>query len=362
MHWIRKLFRLIFRKSHVGEAIPHVRRNRSEKTEVVKREDEGAFFYLGDILRQIKTLHRLLKKLRAVDKDAVAFQGRIGARVLPKKALTLCGALPEQLPSTGMTYLDPSLSKDSDWVPAAFIYFNKVRNPVGVQPFNGDVFKISGAHSDGDLMMATSFYVGIKGKTVTPLNCKRYKKVRNKAYGGRMTSTQYCGWGIDPDLQAMYEDACKQNDARSLEQYVQDTVSIAMNGWAVKADDELQVRVRKGPMTAMLSVSTKRTPYFFKDRETTTASDGKRKRIFHIVREHERTNRDGSKSVVPEHYRGERRFKWDGSDVTITVPGLHHKSITDLGLASHEVEEDCPTPKNMMMPEKAGQLLSEAIS
>jgi len=344
----------------VPEDTPSIGHNRPPKAVVVNREDEGAHFYLGDILSQIKRLHRLLKRLRAVDREAYDFHGRIGARVLPAKAMILFSEMPRKLPSTGMTYMHAA--PDGEWIPANFIYFTRTSKPIGVESFDGPIYRIAAAFSDGHRIFASSFHVGINGKTARPLRCICLDRGWRRYVGGRSAETTNRGWGIDPDLVSMFMDTKVKEPSLTLDEYVNNIARIAFNSWAIRATDELQVRVRRSDVTALFNVCTKRTPYFFKDRETGLAVDGKRKRIFHIVREHARKLKDGRVVTVPEHYRGERRFKWDGAAVTITVPDLHHGALEKMDLTALEIEPDDLAPVGTISNAEAGRRIAEHLS
>jgi hypothetical protein len=86
----------------------------------------------------------------------------------------------------------------------------------------------------------------------------------------------------------------------------------------------LRVLATKGHITAAFGINLLRTPYFFKDREVTIGPTGSKRRIFHIVRTHARTRGDTT-SRVRSHFRGERKFRWNGYDIQINVPGTHHR-------------------------------------
>jgi hypothetical protein len=73
-------------------------------------------------------------------------------------------------------------------------------------------------------------------------------------------------------------------------------------------------------LAAVFSVNIHRTAYFFQDRDIHVNEEGSRKRIFHFVRPHVRS--DGS--VVKAHFRGENEFDWAGYHIKITIPGKDH--------------------------------------
>jgi hypothetical protein len=82
----------------------------------------------------------------------------------------------------------------------------------------------------------------------------------------------------------------------------------------------VRIEARKDGLTGVFGVAIKRTAYFFKDRSAVVDQSGGKKRIFHIVRPHVRANGQ----AVKLHFRGLRKFNWNGYDIAISVPGRDH--------------------------------------
>jgi len=99
----------------------------------------------------------------------------------------------------------------------------------------------------------------------------------------------------------------------------------------VTAEDSLLLAVAaKDNLIAVFGVDIKRVPFFFRDREHVfDAKTGKKKRIFHIVRPHPRVT---SSTGVKMHFRGLRKFAWNGYGISITVPGRDHENFYELDL------------------------------
>ena len=86
-----------------------------------------------------------------------------------------------------------------------------------------------------------------------------------------------------------------------------------------------------------------RSPYFFKDRDKAVNQNGKTKKIFHIVAAHERSLPDGNKKFVKSHFRGIRKFMWNGYKVNIILNGKHAKSMNSWNAdAEDAVNENIP--------------------
>jgi hypothetical protein len=95
--------------------------------------------------------------------------------------------------------------------------------------------------------------------------------------------------------------------------------------------ERIVVRAHQGGCVAAFGIDLKRGPVFFKDRdkETALARDGKRKRIFHAVRQHVRQV-PGGPTTVQAHYRGLRTFDWNGRRIHIVLPAVTHLLTFDV--------------------------------
>lgn len=123
---------------------------------------------------------------------------------------------------------------------------------------------------------------------------------------------------------------------------------------ALKRLGGFSVRAKQKGNAAAFWINNADGPRFFRDREITVLTPtGQRKRIFHHVAAHERKSRDGRISQVRAHYRGERRFQWNGYSVTISVPDHHYP---DLRRWSAEGVDGAPRPGYMGMDEVAETL------
>ena len=294
------------------------RRSNRPKTAVVNREDEGAFFYLRDVLDRLKQCQKLLRALRRCDPDAYEYHRRVGAKVLPESSMVLATRLwPETLerrPANGMTLLFEK--QGADYFPRLF-FFLKVKTPVNVQFCFGDTYRCAHIFFMDGKSYGCSFYVAV-GKNGELTLLRERGPIRQILPGGN--TIKRFDWAHSESLVWCHNrrnECCKDE---TLEQWAFVHFCICVNWSSMPASDELLVRCKRGNVCAALNISTKRTPYFFQDRETTLAVDGKRKRIFHIVRAHTRDLGDGRLSEVKEHYRGERKFTWGGHKVVISLP------------------------------------------
>jgi hypothetical protein len=109
----------------------------------------------------------------------------------------------------------------------------------------------------------------------------------------------------------------------------------------------IRVEAAKGNLSAVFGVEIKRTSYFFKDRDVVLNDKGSVARIFHIVRPHTRTTKDGPIDVKM-HFRGLKQFEWANHKVSITVPGLDHFHLSDFDIGSLN-DEDAKKYKGELM-------------
>ena len=109
----------------------------------------------------------------------------------------------------------------------------------------------------------------------------------------------------------------------------------------------VRVAASKGDATAIFSVNIHRTGYFFQDRDIQLNEEGSRKRIFHYVRPHVRS--DGT--AVKGHFRGDKEFTWAGYDVKITIPGRDHLDIADFDVGCDDEYWQDKNVKYLDMPE-----------
>ena len=110
---------------------------------------------------------------------------------------------------------------------------------------------------------------------------------------------------------------------------------LTMNFWAQAAQQSMiRVTATKGALVMPFVVDILQTPGFFADREPVII-DGKKRRIFHIVRTHVRMTKRGPLHIKA-HFAGLRRFNWNGYDIAITVPGREHKDLTEMDIGCLE--------------------------
>jgi hypothetical protein len=116
----------------------------------------------------------------------------------------------------------------------------------------------------------------------------------------------------------------------------------------------IQVRAAKNDICTLINVNVEDTPDFFNDREDVIV-DGVKKRIFHIVRPHERVVRNKT-ALVHLHFRGLRQFVWNGYAIEISVPGRDHFDINDFNCTA--IDDDDGKRKGHTLDKVGGWLVA----
>lgn len=114
--------------------------------------------------------------------------------------------------------------------------------------------------------------------------------------------------------------------------------------WWNRREDSWSVSVRRDGKRATFSIAPKHTAAYFADRELTVDVSGRKKKIVHYVREHDRAN--GSR--VKAHVRGLSEFNWNGFDCVVTAPKLRGNIYTTANLNPTEADESLPIPDGML--------------
>ena len=117
------------------------------------------------------------------------------------------------------------------------------------------------------------------------------------------------------------------------EAFIFHEVGVVIRAFEEATSSIIQVRATKNGITTLVNVDVENTPRFFDDRDDTII-DGVKKRIFHIVRPHDRVGTRG----VKLSFRGLRKFVWRGYEIEISVPGRDHFDVKEWDVTS--VEDD----------------------
>lgn len=125
-------------------------------------------------------------------------------------------------------------------------------------------------------------------------------------------------------------------------------------------DSGVHVRVAKGSKRVTFAIDMLRTPYFFKDRDKTVNENGKTQKIFHIVAGHKRKLANGEETTVKSHFRGIRKFMWNGFKINILLNGKHIRSFNENNIDGVELLESQPMPEGYVNSQVIVDAASEA--
>lgn len=313
--WARRVLSRIFARTEIVEPAPQ-RSNRKPRTK--PGETYGAYYYLDSVLDDLDDYFEALRLMRSHDPEGFDLYSRVGAQVIARSSLLTWQDMPSvwstgERPATGMMHFTGA-HDTKDLVCPSFLSFKKLGGArQGVQVTNGDLYEITLFWRDKKKhkgMLCGTYHLGIDAEGGTTLLREKMRSVERDIPS---ISWRYPFFIVDMAKEHKEPPA---EYAAGLFRLIVGAVEHAATG--------VQVRARKGNIAAIFNVDMLRTPYFFKDRDKTVTENGRTKRIFHITRAHRRITAGGAVSFVKSHFRGERRFAWNGYAVTITMPGLHH--------------------------------------
>jgi hypothetical protein len=348
---------------------------RGEQVLIEESEIYGEFNFRDTILDQLDRYFVYLKRMRRHDADAFAFYKKMGITIIPygatfwtdlqymgsretfdmpmeKRALPLAPYFNKQRPSFGcFAYgvnphvekmeLEKSAGKHWLMVPK-FLYFTKIKRPAPtVQPMaGGDVYSMTiwwdRPHDPKNKRKHGTpqeyfVFISSDGREVRALKCLEvgYNKIkaRRRPAGHRgphfFDIPNRC-WKI-PDAYVSWA----KKEHLTAEQLLVGLFTEAVQHIEQSNYSMVRVAVQKNELTAVFGVNLHKLGYFFQDRDIELNEHGVKRRIFHIVRPHERHTKHGTK-VVPFHFRGLSEFSWADYRVKITVPGRDHFILPDV--------------------------------
>jgi hypothetical protein len=330
-----------------------------------------------DILAQLADYQVYAERLRRWDPESYKLFRRIGMYVPPigmeASPQTLEPAIVRTLPGFGAIAIGLAHENEhKDSIPARFMYFRKLSRPGSdIERRGGGVVYRCHVYwddaKDQKLVKARGYGVGLDfavhvapDGTLHALRMLqsapqtiRHKRGAGKARKGANHSTVVHQRWMLPEV----ENARTKNAADA----VLFNFNLMMNFWAQAAQASIiRVTATKSGLVMPFVVDVLQTPQFFNDREPVII-DGKKRRIFHIVRTHTRMTKRGPLHIKT-HFAGLRQFKWNGYDIAITVPGREHKDLAEMDIGSYEdgTDEEISTGKFIEQNEFA-EIIADAI-
>lgn len=357
------------------EPLPEIAAPVDDSSKLVKEDTCSEWKTLSDLLDRLDDAFADLRKLKNHDRETYDLYSKIGGTVLPNDIgfeTSLSAAWRKgHRPAFALVHI-PNVNKydDSDLSFFRTMYFRKIKSRVGVQQPSGDMYEVGGFFHDDDSYNGKMsikkgalalFYVSVdENCKITPLKQKIPKNI-SSSYNNRHYRAHFTQWRWDYPW-ILYP---SRNASPAVYKTPQDRAQFLFSivaSASEAANTGFQVRVTKGEITAMFCIDMLRSPYFFKDRDKSVTVNGKTKKIFHIVRTHKRELANGEILNVRSHFRGERKFTWNGYKVSITMPGLHHAELSRFDASAIDFPEDKKLPTGMLDNAELGSRLREAIA
>ncbi len=359
--WARKLWLLLVSwvvpASKTVSAEP--RRQRQPRRREIPNDLDGKWYFRKDILDRLDQYFNYIGLMKKADPESYVLYSRIGASITAAQKLYIGKDLP---PRWNVTHARPGFgalafmfANDDKDFGLKFLSFRKMTAlPPKVQRLVGaDNYQVVMIYefSPGK-PFALSFYVAIISGEVTLL--KERVIVQQARRNSHLTIILRREWKI-PEIPAgaEYEGLTDLERARGIFMLAIDSYENANSG--------LRVDVARGRRHAAFNVDLLRTPYFFKDRAFVPTTDGRRLRIFHIVRTHKRRAR-GKESYVRSHFRGTRRFDWNGYRVNVSMPGYHHADMMQATMGAHSFEDEAAMPRGWIANGELGKRLEKILA
>lgn len=296
--------------------------------------------------------------LRRFDPFLYELYAKAGGVILPQSAVLFASPeLPaswrseEGGPMFGAIHLCAD-DEDDEILNAKMVTFLKYRHIDGIEKPKGDLYQVVVSYYDRKKSKMMCF-----GYCVDVCRDGSVRTLRERVVGHARGDIPTTSW-VEPRFTKLL---AEDHKSRGLEPSFWTDGAALFKAFACASEysaDGLQVRAEMGGQALVFYIDMLRTPEFFRDRDPVIGDDGKRKRIFHIARAHRREAASGA-IYVRSHFRGARRFRWNGYDVVISMPGLHHARVRDLTVAA--TQRDRRAGKMYSLPQAAGMIRTASL-
>lgn len=323
-------------------------------------EETGRFYYLGNILDRMEESFRVLREMKKYDPDGHKVFMSLGGCMVPQATFVTAnddnrdrffkdgyGYLstdPVELPALmSAVYVHEKDTKESfdgsDVCGLKFIYFKKIKSAAYVQRHNGTIFEGTAYYNEKykekgkpHLKFSLPFYVAVlPDRSVVPLKvCMAVPQTVGKKRKVTITHKKFS----NPVFIDMMMDEQKRQGRETTAESLLSMLFLSVCTTSNAVESGFTVTAKKGSEKVKFAIDQLRAPYFFKDRDASVEG----KKIFHIVRGHERITGKGV-SMVRSHFRGLRQFVWNGYGITISVPSLHYVPVTEFNLPGYDAED-----------------------
>jgi len=341
---------------------------------------DGTWHFRSTILDRLDEYFACIRRVQRHDPDSYALFSRIGFTVPPDWLRNPANVNNlERLKTTtrisfGGILMATDSEREKDGLYPSFVYFHKMKNPSAVQVTNtGDIYRLTCVYDDRHLntqrwsarftMLASCHVCLHHDGTVTLLKervqCSS-RIVSRRRNGHRdvftLTNTQ---WGYPTWLKDVPLKAENNGMHRTAAEWICGMFVLAILTHADNVS-RIIVRATQGGSVAAFGIDLTRAKYFFADRDSELAIDGRKKRIFHSVIEHTRHLDGDRQTTVRFHYRGLRHFDWNGYNVHIVLPS--HNQIVKFPYPSYDAEDvpECERP-DMIGSKDVGEALANVL-
>lgn len=335
--WLASFFR---KTSSITSPIPAFvetsKRDRKQRAKVYD-DTSQAHYYMGDLLEQLDHYFSDFEYLRRGNPDAAEVFEKYGVAVCSHDRLMeteLDSSFLKQMPAQGCFYYGRNDSDDS--VGIRFVYFQKHKRPINVQHTNHTVYEVGGVWGFEE-RHCFQFYISVDETGAIRVLKQVKPTYHSVGKGGKKNGGYTRGhifrmeWSYPSFLREWVMDCNARNkENKTIDQFAAFIFSIMANA-VQNSQFDMNVRVKKNGRVATFAINMLRTPYFFSEREKTKNENGSTVRILHIVRPHMRNGK-----AIKAHWRGERRFVWNGYEVSIGMPGKHFAALSDFTAAAWE--------------------------
>lgn len=350
VRWLRALVDKIFPRDDASLAVtfttPGVGHNRRKREKTEATREFGTHWHFIDVLDKLDGYYSDIKLLKSIDRNLYSFFSVNGLCIFPSDNFDSSGSYVEtgdsstsgasasirsgHTMSIGGTYLFNGKKNTGLFVSPSAIIFQKVNFKIGVQTNKGTLYEVTIIYIDGvvkNKSIAQSYFVD--------LNQDGSVKVLRQKIRLTIKGIPVIRWIIPPFLADISVD--NTHEKLSPEERGVDLFRIAYS-FVENSQNGFLVKTQKEGISATFRVSSSRTSQFFKDRNKQTTVNGSSKRIFHATKSHFRELKSGKQATVRMHFKGERVFRWNGYDVCISVPGIHHHDLSQFNVAATEFE------------------------
>lgn len=353
------------------------------------RKERGAnsaagLYFRGAILDKLDTYFEIIDRMKRGDRQAYDLFSKVGAQVLssPTQDRVLYPTrLPpwfmQKRPGFGAVFYidqgnaDPELSKKWMW-PKMFHFQKYARRgaPRIVQPTRGEVYLCTAYFDEVNSPrwvtqnvkrgVPVQFPVAVMPDgEVHVLKLKMHYEVPVRHKVGKDRGKEFTiprtTWGFD---EGMHDWAAEHQ--RDAETHMRGLFCAFASLFEYLSMASMRIIVRKRGLTGVFGINMTRSAYFFRDRDKVVAPDGHTKRIFHVVAAHKRQTKKGT-TAVRLHFRGLRRFTWNGYQIDITVPGIQG-DLTEFDVGSVDESRARPGEKYIDMADYAEHLSAYQLS